>query len=47
MYAQSHAAPWTQENGQEESYRPTQRLTHALLCWTLQIQWIHRNLHSL
>ena len=23
------------------------RLTHALLCWTLQIQWIPRNLQSL
>jgi len=35
MYALSHAEHWTQEYDQEESYRPTRRWAHALLCWTL------------
>jgi len=45
MYAQPHAVPRTQEYDQEESF--IRRLANALLCWTLQILWIHRNLQSL
>jgi len=51
MYAQSYAVHWTQEYDQEE--RPTRRLTHALLCWTLQnnissgeFKWIYRVWHE-
>jgi len=40
MYAQSHAQHWAQE----EIYT---RSIPALLCWTLQIQWIHKNLQTL